>query len=138
MCECVGQRKVCLHRSEAYVHRWQGNGLCTWFLLKQWQKRLAFTSFGISYMLLGRKLRNVTSSKTSGKGTPRLCPAMKGTNELVKTESQFWYEPKPEANQGKRGKRSCCLWSCHSSSPFWQQPTACSPYDPWYTLLVLS
>ena len=36
-------------------------------------------------MLLKRKLRNVTSSKTSGKGTPRLCPSMKGTNGLVKT-----------------------------------------------------
>lgn len=37
-------------------------------------------------MLLKRKLRNVTSSKISGKGTPRLCPSTKGTNGLVKTK----------------------------------------------------
>lgn len=86
MCECVGQRNVWLRRPEVYIHRWQGNGLCIWFLPKQWQKRLAFTSFGISYMLLKIKLRSVTSSKSSGKGTPSYCPSMKETNGLVKTK----------------------------------------------------
>ena len=86
MCECVGQRNVWLRRPEVYIHRCQGNGLCTWFLPKQWQERLAFTSFGISYMLLKIKLRSVTSSTSSGKRTPSYCPSMKETNGLAKTK----------------------------------------------------
>lgn len=132
MCECKGQRNVCLHRSEVYIRRWQGNGLCTWFLLKQWQKRLAFTSCGISYMLLERKLRNVTSSKTS-KGDSKALSSTKGTNELVKTESQFCMS-KTWSQSGKAWQKKLLLVVLPFFIAILAAANSMQPIRPWYTL----